>query len=101
MGNNQGVNKGAGIKKGESYERNYYCNGKTNIKKTGYPEIVILGYDPVSGKQHVTTYGETKVQCIDAAKAGNFIKKACGWPDEFCHAKPNKQSLKDKKEVSS
>lgn len=70
-------------------------------KKTGYPEIVIFGYDPISGKQHVTTYGETKVQCIDAAKAGNFIKKACGWPDEFCHAKPNKQSLKDKKEVSS
>jgi hypothetical protein len=67
-------------------------------RKTGYPEIIILGYDPISGQQHVTTYGETKTQGLDAAKAGNFIKRACGWPDELCYAKPSKQWMKDKED---
>jgi hypothetical protein len=67
-------------------------------RETGYPEIIILAYDPISGDQHITTYGETKAQGIDAAKAGNFVKKACGWPDELCHAKPSQQSLKDKED---
>ncbi|MCK9431858.1 MAG: hypothetical protein M0R00_02745 [Candidatus Omnitrophica bacterium] len=65
-------------------------------RETEYPEIIIVGYDPVSGQQHVTTYGETKAQCLDAAKAGNFIKKACGWPDELCHAKPSRTNLEGK-----
>lgn len=69
---------------------------KTLSRETEYPEIIIVGYDPVSGIQHVTTYGETKAQCLDAAKAGNFIKKACGWPDELCHAKPIRTNLKGK-----
>ena len=55
-----------------------------------YPEIVIFGYDPETGVQHVTTYGATKAQCIDAARAGNFLKKALGWPEEQCHAKPSR-----------
>jgi hypothetical protein len=54
----------------------------------GFPEVVIFAYDPVSGSQHVTTYGKTLEQCKDAAKAGNFLKKALGWPDEKCHAEP-------------
>jgi len=62
---------------------------KSISKITGYPEIIIVGYDPVSGQQHVTTYGETKAQCLDAEKAGNFIKKACNWPDDLCHAEPD------------
>jgi hypothetical protein len=49
---------------------------------------VIFAYDPVSGRQHVTTYGQTVAQCEDAAKAGNFLKKALGWPAEQCEAKP-------------
>ncbi|MEN6434172.1 MAG: hypothetical protein ABFD06_15170 [Smithella sp.] len=58
-------------------------------KETGYDEIVIFGYNPISKQQHVTTFGKTKEQCIDAAKAGNFLKKALGWPDELCKSKPN------------
>lgn len=54
-----------------------------------FPEVVIFAYDPDSGKQHVTTFGQTKEQCEDAAKAGNFLKKALNWPDELCHAEPN------------
>lgn len=37
--------------------------------------------------QHITTYGKTKFQCIDAANAGNFLKKALGWPEKLCNAK--------------
>lgn len=55
-----------------------------------YPEVVIFAYDPESGMQHVTTYGKTKEQCRDAAKAGNFLKRALGWPEEKCNAKPKR-----------
>lgn len=53
-----------------------------------YPEVVIFAYDPVTYRQHVTTYGKTIDQCEDAAKAGNYLKKALGWPEEMCNAKP-------------
>ena len=56
---------------------------KAVSKNYEFPEVVIFAYDPETGKQHVTTYGKTKEQCIDAAKAGNFLKKALGWPDEL------------------
>lgn len=61
-----------------------------------FPEVVIFAYDPETGKQHVTTYGQTKAQCEDAAQAGNYLKKALGWPEEHCNAVPSrtKQSLK-------
>lgn len=50
-------------------------------QETNYPEIVIFAYDPVTGKQHMTTYGTTKSLCADAAKAGKFVQKALGWPE--------------------
>ncbi len=59
-------------------------------KEYEYPEVVIFAYDPITGTQHVTTYGVTKEQCIDAAKAGNFLKKALGWPEEKCNAQPSR-----------
>lgn len=54
------------------------------------PEVVIFAYDPITYRQHVTTYGKTIDQCEDAAKAGNFLKKALGWPEEMCNAKPKR-----------
>jgi hypothetical protein len=60
-----------------------------------WPEVVIFGYDPETGKQHVTTFGKTVGQCAEAAKAGNFLKKALGWPDELCHAKPAREKTRD------
>lgn len=59
--------------------------------KTNYPEIVIFAYDPESGQQHVTTYGRTLAQCEDAAKAGNFLKKALNWPEHLCQAVPDRK----------
>jgi hypothetical protein len=48
-------------------------------KETGYPQIIIFGFDPVSGKQHITTYGATIRQCKHAAQLGNMLKSALGW----------------------
>jgi len=59
-----------------------------------FPEVVIFGYDPGSGAQHITTYGRTLEQCKDAAKAGNYLKKALDWPDELCHAEPARAKRK-------
>ena len=64
-------------------------------EKYEFPEVVIFAYDPETSKQHVTTYGKTQKQCVDAAKAGNFLKKALGWPDELCHTEPNRSKKKD------
>jgi hypothetical protein len=45
-----------------------------------YPEVIVFAYDPVTGKQHLTTYGATKAQCADAAKAADFLKQTLKWP---------------------
>jgi hypothetical protein len=58
-------------------------------QKFKYPEIVIFAYDPSTGKQHITTYGKSKAQCLDAAQAGNYLKKALRWPEEECNAQPD------------
>lgn len=64
-------------------------NAAKNIsEKYEFPEVVIFAYDPETKMQHITTYGKTKAQCIDAARAGNYLKKALGWPEELCHAEP-------------
>lgn len=60
-----------------------------------YPEVVIFAYDPVSGLQHVTTYGQTVAQGKHAARAGAYLKKALGWPAEQCEAKPARAKKKD------
>lgn len=59
-----------------------------------FPEVVIFAYDPESGMQHVTTYGKTKKQCIDAATIGNFLKLTLGWPKEECNAQPSRAEKK-------
>lgn len=58
-----------------------------------FPEVVIFGYDPATNMQHVTTYGVSKEQSLDAARAGNYLKKAMGWPADQCNAKPTRTDL--------
>jgi len=65
---------------------------KEIANKYEYPEVVIFAYDPETNMQHVTTYGKTIKQCEDAAKAGNYLKKALGWPEEMCNAKPRRST---------
>ncbi|MDR1695602.1 MAG: hypothetical protein LBR69_03085 [Endomicrobium sp.] len=66
-------------------------------EKSGYPIIVIYGYDPKDGMQHVTTFGKSKQDCLDACKCGNWLKKQLGWPPKMCNAKPKRTVLKGKK----
>lgn len=63
-------------------------DAKKIYEKSGYPEIIIFGYDPESGMQHLTTYGKDKKHCKDAADIGNSLKKFLGWPEKLCNAKP-------------
>jgi hypothetical protein len=60
-----------------------------------WPEVVVFAYDPVSGDQHVTTFGRTLDNCIDACKAGNHLKKHLGWPEELCNSKPARQKREE------
>ena len=53
-------------------------------------QVIIVCWDKYHGRTHVTTYGITKKDCEEAAKGGNMVKKALGWPDELCHDKPDK-----------
>ena len=66
-------------------------------KKFDFPEVVIFAYDPVSGTQHVTTYGRNIEQCKDAARAGNYLKKTLGWADELCHSEPARVKRENEK----
>jgi hypothetical protein len=61
------------------------------------PEVVIFAYDPKNGDQHVTTYGKMLDQCKDAAKAGNYLKRHLGWPEELCNSKPLRQKKEEAK----
>lgn len=66
-------------------------------QKSGYEQIIILGIDPKTGAQHVTTYGKSKNECKEAAIIGNWLKRKLGWDEKDCHAKPSQTNL-DKKQ---
>jgi hypothetical protein len=53
----------------------------------GATHLVIFAIDK-DHREHVATHGETESDAREAAIAGNKLKKALGWPDEHCHAKP-------------
>lgn len=53
-------------------------------------QVIIVTWDKVHGRTHVTTYGKTLEECQQAAKGGNLVKRALGWPDELCQAKPDR-----------
>jgi hypothetical protein len=51
-------------------------------------QVIIVAWDEIHKRTHVTTFGKTLKDCEQAAIGGNFVKKALGWPDSFCHAIP-------------
>ncbi|MFH1317769.1 MAG: hypothetical protein ABIH71_01975 [Candidatus Omnitrophota bacterium] len=61
-------------------------------------QVIIVTWDNVNNRTHVVTYGKTLKDCEQAAIGGNFVKKALGWPDELCHAKPARIKAKIEKE---
>lgn len=56
----------------------------------GFPQVVIVAFDPVTGNQHVTTFGTSAENSDAAAQFGNFIKRSNGWPVDMCIAEPEK-----------
>lgn len=53
-------------------------------------QVIIVAWDAVHGREHVTTYGDTVEACAQAAAGGNKVKAALGWPPELCNAKPRR-----------
>lgn len=52
-------------------------------KKYGKSQVIVVAWDPVHGKEHVTTYGTNKEQCRQAALGGDRIKAALNWPQSL------------------
>lgn len=53
-------------------------------------QVIIVAWDKKYEKVHVTTYGKSLEDCDQAAEGGNFIKRALGWPEDLCNAKPKR-----------
>lgn len=60
-------------------------------KKYDQSQVIIVTFEKDTGKCHVVTYGRSLEDCKQAAKGGNFVKRALGWPEEMCNAKPARQ----------
>ena len=47
------------------------------------------------GTQHVATHGDTERNAREAAEAGNNLKRALGWDNSLCNAKPLERKCKN------
>ena len=56
----------------------------------GYTQVIIHGYDGSTGIQHVTTFGKSILDSVNAAQGGNFIKTHLGFPKEACNSMPTR-----------
>jgi len=57
-------------------------------ERFGKDQVIIVTWDKTHGRTHVTTYGKTVEESDQAAKGGNLVKRALGWPEELCNAVP-------------
>lgn len=72
------------------YKRIPITAAKRIAKDFDKDQVIIVTWDKKYGRTHVTTYGKSIKECKQAADGGNFVKKALGWPDELCKAKPSR-----------
>lgn len=56
----------------------------------GQNQVVVVTFDKSTGLTHVVTYGKSVEECTQAAEGGNFVKRALGWPESLCNAKPKR-----------
>lgn len=47
-------------------------------------QVIVVAWDAVHGKTHITTYGIDKEQCRQAAMGGQKVAAALGWPLPRC-----------------
>ncbi len=57
-------------------------------KRHGQNQVIIVTWDDEAKTTHVVTYGKTLKDCEQAAKGGNFVKRALGWPESLCNEIP-------------
>ena len=68
---------------------------KDIAEKYSKTQVIIVCWDKHHSRTHVTTYGKTESDCKEAAIGGNKVKKALGWPNHLCHAKPKRNSRRN------
>lgn len=71
-------------------------DAKSIGKNHGYSQVIIVAWDKKTGTEHVTTWGQSEGDCIQAAQGGNFVKKALGWPESLCNTEPARQRSRQK-----
>lgn len=63
-------------------------------EKLDYDQVIITAWNKETGIYHITTWGKTIEDCSQAAEGGNFVKRALGWPEHLCNAKPSRLKTK-------
>jgi hypothetical protein len=73
---------------GKNVKRIPIAAAKRISKEYDVPIVIVFAIDPATNAQHVTTFGDTIVNCAAAARGGNELKKHLGWPEGQCNAEP-------------
>lgn len=60
----------------------------------GATHLVLFAMDK-DGIQHIATHGKTERDAKESAQAGNKLKRALGWDESLCHAKPLERICKN------
>ena len=58
-------------------------------------QVILVTWD--GSKTHVVTYGRTIPECEQAAKGGNRVKRALGWPESLCNDVPARVRREERK----
>ncbi|OPY02573.1 MAG: hypothetical protein A4E60_00982 [Syntrophorhabdus sp. PtaB.Bin047] len=59
-------------------------------------QVIVCTFESTTNRVHVVTYGKRIEDAENAAKGGDFVKKALGWPDRLCNSTPPRvQALGD------
>lgn len=67
---------------------------KEVAKKYEKDQVIIITWDKLHGKMHVTTYGKTLEDCKQAAEGGNKLKRVLGFPEDLCNSVPARARTK-------
>lgn len=62
---------------------------KAIAEKYDKNQVIVVAWDAAHGKEHVTSYGATKLECEQAAEGARRVQKALNWPpDQIIKVKP-------------
>jgi hypothetical protein len=78
------------MKTDKKYKRVPICAARRIAQCYEKNQVIIITWDTVHRTSHVTTYGRSKQDCLDAELAGNELKRALGWPETAIKLKDRK-----------